>query len=209
MDAQAPRRERLHRRCANCDFGGGKHYLNSRTLARLARNIDRPINTTNYPIDHQAETMALWVLHAHSLNAYAHSPRLHLKSPVLGCGKTNLASLLEDLTKPQSFMASSFTISAYVQDPFPGQTLTLELPDSMERVEGKLRQPVPLPDANGYTMVLWKARVLRPGDFHIRADQQFTNAGGCAGVKSGAVAQHQFANIDWMKPINVLFRPDA
>jgi hypothetical protein len=64
---------------------------------------------------HQAESMALWVLHAHSLNAYAHSPRLHLKSPVLGCGKTNLASLLEDLTKPQSFMASSFTISAYVR----------------------------------------------------------------------------------------------
>jgi hypothetical protein len=64
---------------------------------------------------HQAETMALWVLHAHSLNAYAHSPRLHLKSPVLGCGKTTLASLLEDLTKPRSFMASSCSISAYVR----------------------------------------------------------------------------------------------
>ena len=61
-----------------------------------------------------------------------------------------------------------FTISAYVQDPFPGQTLTLELPDSMERVEGKARQPVPAPDDNGHTMVLWKARVLRTGDFHLR-----------------------------------------
>jgi hypothetical protein len=61
-----------------------------------------------------------------------------------------------------------FTISAYVQDPFPGQTLTLELPESMERVEGKASQPVPAPDADGHTMVLWKARVLRTGDFHLR-----------------------------------------
>jgi hypothetical protein len=61
-----------------------------------------------------------------------------------------------------------FTISAYVQDPFPGQTLTLELPESMERVEGKAVQPVPAPNDNGHTMVLWKARVLRTGDFNLR-----------------------------------------
>jgi hypothetical protein len=61
-----------------------------------------------------------------------------------------------------------FTIAAYVQDPFLGQTLTLELPDSMERVEGKIQQPVPAPDANGNTLIMWKARVLRTGEFKLR-----------------------------------------
>jgi hypothetical protein len=61
-----------------------------------------------------------------------------------------------------------FTVTAHVLDPAPGQSLTLELPAGMERVEGKERQPVPinLDDAN--SMVLWKARVLSPGQFALR-----------------------------------------
>jgi hypothetical protein len=62
-----------------------------------------------------------------------------------------------------------FTIAAYVQDPGPGQTLTLELPAGMQRVEGKDRQPVPaMIGEDGSSMVLWKARVLHTGDFPIR-----------------------------------------
>jgi hypothetical protein len=62
-----------------------------------------------------------------------------------------------------------FTIAATVNDPTPGQTLTLELPDSMERVEGRHVQPVPLgSDDQAQTMVLWKARVLRLGEFPVR-----------------------------------------
>jgi len=62
-----------------------------------------------------------------------------------------------------------FTLAAMVSDPAPGQSLTLELPDSMERLEGKAVQPVPAPgDDRAQTMVLWKARVLRLGQFPIR-----------------------------------------
>jgi len=61
-----------------------------------------------------------------------------------------------------------FTIAAQVQDPANGQTLTLELPKGMERVEGALRQPVPVVDEEGNTMVLWKARVLETGRFPLR-----------------------------------------
>jgi hypothetical protein len=62
-----------------------------------------------------------------------------------------------------------FTIAAMVSDPAPGQSLTLELPDSMERVEGKRVQPVHITgDDQAQTMVLWKARVLRLGEFPIR-----------------------------------------
>jgi hypothetical protein len=62
-----------------------------------------------------------------------------------------------------------FTIAAYVQDPGPGQTLMLELPPGMERIEGKERQPVPaLIGEEGNSLVLWKARVHHTGDFPIR-----------------------------------------
>jgi hypothetical protein len=61
-----------------------------------------------------------------------------------------------------------FTISAQVDDPAREQALTLELPPGMERVEGREIQPVPPAGASGTSMVLWKARVLRLGDFDVK-----------------------------------------
>jgi hypothetical protein len=61
-----------------------------------------------------------------------------------------------------------FTLAAHVQDPAHGQSLMLELPPGMERVEGKERQPVPPVDDEGNSMVLWKARVLNTGQFTVR-----------------------------------------
>jgi hypothetical protein len=61
-----------------------------------------------------------------------------------------------------------FNITAYVEDPIPGQSLTLELPSGMERVNGKALQPVPAPTPDGKSVVLWKARVDRPGEYALR-----------------------------------------
>ena len=61
-----------------------------------------------------------------------------------------------------------FTITATVDDPAQGQTLTLELPPGLERVEGREVQPVPPNSEVGQGMALWKARVLRPGDYEIK-----------------------------------------
>jgi hypothetical protein len=62
-----------------------------------------------------------------------------------------------------------FTISALVADPALGQTLSLDLPAGMVRVEGKEVQPVaPLSLDNEYSTVLWKCRVLEPGTHTIR-----------------------------------------
>lgn len=62
-----------------------------------------------------------------------------------------------------------FTIAAYVQDPAPGQALTLELPPGMERMEGKEIQPVnPATEDRPESVVLWKARVVRTGQFPLR-----------------------------------------
>jgi hypothetical protein len=61
-----------------------------------------------------------------------------------------------------------FTIAAQVADPATGQSLTLDLPPGMERVEGKECQPVPAVDEDGNTQVLWKARVIQPGEYRLR-----------------------------------------
>ncbi len=61
------------------------------------------------------------------------------------------------------------TISAVIADPALGQTMTLELPKGMQRIEGTAVQPVsPLSEENEYSTVLWKARVLEPGQHTIR-----------------------------------------
>jgi hypothetical protein len=62
-----------------------------------------------------------------------------------------------------------FSVTAYVSDPAPGQSLTLELPEGMALAEGKDQQPVPeLRDGSPYSVVFWRARVLRPGQFGLR-----------------------------------------
>jgi cyclophilin family peptidyl-prolyl cis-trans isomerase len=60
---------------------------------------------------------------------------------------------------------SRFTITAYVDFPVRGQTLTLELPSGVECVEGKALQPVAPSDDT--SLVVWRVRVLRPGTFAI------------------------------------------
>ncbi len=62
-----------------------------------------------------------------------------------------------------------FTVSAQVSDPAPGQSLRLELPPGMELLEGAQVQPVPGPTGDdGTSLVMWTARVQRPGEFTVR-----------------------------------------
>src|SRR5260370_813588 len=61
-----------------------------------------------------------------------------------------------------------FTIAAQVEDPVLDQTLVLELPDGLQRVEGRAIQAVAPSPEFGSSLVLWKARVVRPGDYEIR-----------------------------------------
>jgi hypothetical protein len=62
-----------------------------------------------------------------------------------------------------------FTISAVIADPALGQTLSLELPKGMQRLEGKEVEPVAaLSEGHEFSTVLWKARVMEPGEHTIR-----------------------------------------
>jgi hypothetical protein len=65
-----------------------------------------------------------------------------------------------------------FTVTAYVTDPAPGQTLTLQLPAGMTLVDGAEMQAVPAqeatPNAVPQSVVYWRARVQRAGEFPVR-----------------------------------------
>lgn len=61
--------------------------------------------------DHAAEAIALWALHAWAFDAWKISPILIIMSPVKGCGKTTLLSVLSWLV-PQPEFASNTTAAS-------------------------------------------------------------------------------------------------
>jgi hypothetical protein len=60
---------------------------------------------------HLAETVALWIYHAHAYEAFDVSPYLLITSPEKRCGKTRLVSLITALV-PRALAASNITAAA-------------------------------------------------------------------------------------------------
>jgi putative DNA primase/helicase len=53
--------------------------------------------------DGAADAIALWIAHAHAINAFSHTPRLNIQSPEKRCGKTTLRDVVATLVpKPLS-----------------------------------------------------------------------------------------------------------
>jgi hypothetical protein len=78
----------------------------------------------------RAEAVALWVLHAHTLDAHRNNPRLHLRSPVLGSGKTTLASIVALLTHQHSKMVSHTSPAAFFRLVETGSVKTVILDEA-------------------------------------------------------------------------------
>jgi hypothetical protein len=64
-----------------------------------------PLNLVHYLLQqylamkpHEYDAVALWALHTHVFDRFMHTPRLVLRSPAHGCGKTRLLAILERLT---------------------------------------------------------------------------------------------------------------
>lgn len=55
-----------------------------------------------------AEVLSLWTIHAHAFEAFQHTPRLDIRSPEKGCGKTVVLDVLESLT-PRSVRTENVT----------------------------------------------------------------------------------------------------
>jgi hypothetical protein len=97
-----------------------------------------------------------------------------------------------------------FTVAAQVDEPVEGQSLTLELPAGMELVEGKRTQPVPPPAEAGSSLVVWKARVQKLGDFPLKVRSStgvtqtktisVTRPAGAAAPPQGSPAFFAFSN---------------
>jgi hypothetical protein len=58
-----------------------------------------------------AQAVALWIMHAHTIDAHRHTPRLAITSPIPNCGKTTLCSAIALLTG--SLVVSNTTTAAF------------------------------------------------------------------------------------------------
>jgi hypothetical protein len=83
--------------------------------------------------DHAAEAIALWVLHAWAFDAWKISPILIIMSPVKGCGKTTLLSVISWLVPLPEFVSSATAASVFrlIEDSRPDvPTLLLDEADT-------------------------------------------------------------------------------
>jgi hypothetical protein len=78
--------------------------------------------------DGAADAIALWIMHAHTYEAFIHSPRLNFRSPMKGCGKTLALDVLAVLT-PRSLRTESIT-PAFLFRLVEGQRPTLLLDET-------------------------------------------------------------------------------
>jgi putative DNA primase/helicase len=86
-----------------------------------------------------AETMALWVVHTHAFQSFAHSPRLAITSPEKGCGKTTTLDIVGELVaRPlQTSNATPAAIFRTVEMAAP--TLLIDEADTFLRDNEELR----------------------------------------------------------------------
>jgi hypothetical protein len=88
--------------------------------------------------EHQALTVALWIVHTHAVEVADHTPRLQVRSPTMRCGKSTLMNAIKPMVaKPLSTenitTASLFRLIELVQP-----TLLIDEADSfLKRDDGK------------------------------------------------------------------------
>lgn len=69
--------------------------------------------------DGAADAIALWIAHAHAINAFSHTPRLNIQSPEKRCGKTTLRDVVATLVpKPLSTENLSTPVTFRVVDKY-------------------------------------------------------------------------------------------
>lgn len=85
-----------------------------------------------------AEMVALWVLHAATIAAHEHSPRLFIWAPMPDCGKTTLCGVIAQLLGTE-VLGNISTASIYrMIDARPNQTLIMDELDTYLSGEDKL-----------------------------------------------------------------------
>jgi hypothetical protein len=82
-----------------------------------------------------------------------------------------------------------FAVTAYVQNPIKGQTLTVDVPVGLERVDGQQMQTVPPANAgsNNTSIVTWKIKVGQTGTFPLKV----TSSNGLSQTKTISIARDE------------------
>jgi hypothetical protein len=93
--------------------------------------------------------------------AFGYGVGLAMMPEAIGRVRVNLTGSFEP--------GETFAIEAMVEDPAPGQSLTLELPPGMTRLAGREIQPVSAASETAVaSLVRWRGRVTKPGEYPIR-----------------------------------------
>jgi putative DNA primase/helicase len=90
------------------EFADPKPWPRPVAGVELVAELEKYITDHVVVPEHAALVLALWVLHAHAYDAFYHSPRLVLRSPTKGCGKSTLRRVLSRLV-PRPFEAVDIT----------------------------------------------------------------------------------------------------
>jgi putative DNA primase/helicase len=125
-----------------------------------------------------AQTVALWVVHAHAIDASAISPRLAITSPEKGCGKTTTLDVLEKLA-PRTLLAANMGAAVVFRVMAAARpTLLIDEADTfLDKDDGALRGILNSGHRRGGAVI----RCV--GDDHT--PQRFATFGACAIAKIG------------------------
>jgi len=86
-----------------------------------------------------AATLALWTLHTHCFNCFAHSPRAAITSPEKGCGKTTLLDVLGELVACPLPTSNATTAAIFRIIEMTAPTLLIDEADTFLKENDELR----------------------------------------------------------------------
>jgi putative DNA primase/helicase len=119
--------------------------------------------------DHAALAVALWIVHAHALDAAEHTPRLHIASPEKRCGKTTLLGVIEPML-PRALNVENITTSALFRTIEAARpTLLLDEADSFLTTNEEMRGLLNAGHARGGTVVKAVGEDFEPRQFTVWA----------------------------------------
>ncbi|HUE45788.1 MAG TPA: toprim domain-containing protein, partial [Aestuariivirgaceae bacterium] len=119
--------------------------------------------------DHDALAVALWVVHAHALDAAEHSPRLHIASPEKRCGKSTLLGVIEPML-PRALGVENITTSALFRTIEAAKpTLLLDEADSFLTTNEEMRGLLNAGHARSGTVIKAVGEDFEPRQFAVWA----------------------------------------
>lgn len=119
--------------------------------------------------DHATLAVALWIIHAHALDAAEHSPRLHIASPEKRCGKSTLLGVIEPML-PRALSVENITSSALFRTIEAAQpTLLLDEADSFLVDNEEMRGLLNAGHARGGTVIKAVGEDFEPRQFTVWA----------------------------------------